>query len=96
MAVETEADRLAMLRDFGVTVTHSGGSFTAIFDRAFELLQFEGVAGVATTQPRLLARTSDVSALARGTALTVDGVNFKLEEHQPDGTGFTLLLLSKA
>lgn len=96
MAVETEADRAALLRDFGVTVTYSGGSFTAIHDSAFELLPLGEVIGVATTQPRLLARTSDVSALARGTTLTVNGINHKLEEHQPDGTGFTLLLLSKA
>lgn len=96
MAVETAADRALMLADFGVTVTYgASSSFTGIFDAGYELVSL-GEVGVTSNQPRLTARTSDVSAIAIGTTLTVDGVTYTLQEQQPDGTGITVLLLSKA
>lgn len=96
MAVETAADRALMLADFGVTVTHgAGSSFVGIFDAGYELVNL-GEVGVTSAQPRLTGRTADVEGIALLTTLTVDGVAYTLQEQQPDGTGMTVLLLSRA
>lgn len=96
MAVESDTERALMLGDFGVTVTYgAGSSFVGIFDSGFELVSL-GEVGVASAQLRLLARSSDVDGIARGTTLTISAVTYTLQEHQPDGTGMTTLLLTRA
>jgi hypothetical protein len=44
----------------------------------------------------LIAKTSDVSALSRGSAIKVAGVDYKVRENRPSDDGlFSELLLSK-
>jgi hypothetical protein len=101
MSVESASDLLDIIEALGgidaesVTVTHAGGSFSAIFERPFVEVEAGGM-GVESRQPVLVARTSDVSALAKDTSLTVQSVAYKLRRQEPDGTGVTRLILKTA
>jgi hypothetical protein len=85
-------ETLAGITTDNLTVTYSGGSFTAIFDRPYAAVQ-PGDIDLETRQPVLIARTADVAALAKGTVLTVQGDAYKLRHQEPDGTGLTRILL---
>ncbi len=98
MSVESTSDLLDIIEALGgittddLTVTYAGGSFTAIFDRPYAAVQ-PGDIDLETRQPVLIARTADVSGLAKGTVLTVQGDAYKVRHQEPDGTGLTRILL---
>ncbi len=87
-------DLTAFLADFGEAVTLNGVAGTAIFDADYAVANAGG--GVASTAPVLQLRTADVPALPVGKGVVVRGVNYTIAEHQPDGTGWSLLLLERA
>lgn len=93
MSVETAADRTALLTDYGTTVTKADAStFTGIFDNDFLAVDLDE-SEVESTEPTLLARTSDVSGLAHGDSLTISAVSYTVRGIQPDGTGMTQIML---
>ena len=100
MAIETEADRAIYLdtADFGVTVTKAdASSFSAIWDLRFILIQPNGLSvGYESAEPRLMARTTDVSSLSHGDTLTIQSVSYVLRGIEPDNLGMTTLLMEKA
>lgn len=105
MSIEDASDRLDIVRTLGgierecVTVRHPGGQFDATFDNGFSDADF-GEHSIESAQPMLsVVRTLDVASLAKDTPLTViheDGsvVEYKLEKHEPDGTGMSRVILS--
>ena len=94
MSVETAADRNALLNDYGTTVTKADTStFTGIFDNDFLAVDLDE-SEVESTEPTLLARTTDVSGLAHGDSLTISAVSYTVRGIQPDGTGMTQIMLS--
>lgn len=100
MAVESTADRIAMLADFGqsVTYTRQGGSATAItgiFDAQFVEVDAGGNVGVAYQQPRLMVRTSDVVSCTEGDTFVISGATYISRIVQDDGTGMTMIVLEK-
>ena len=99
MAVETAADRLEMLSDFGESVTYTpdGGSpstITTIFDDTFEDLQI-GEAGLSTGKPVCLCRTADVSDATEGATIQRGAVIYTVRIVMADGTGMTELQLEE-
>jgi hypothetical protein len=100
MAVETAADRLVMLTDFGQSVTYTvqGGSpatITAIFDNQFIEVDSGGTVGFAIQQPKLTCRTADVVNCTEGDTFVVSGVTYLSRVVQDDGTGMTEIVLEK-
>lgn len=98
MSVESAADRLAMLEDFGVsaTFTPAGGAastVTGIYDTEYQAADMGVGADIATLDPRFLCRTADVPSVAEGDALTVSGVAYTIRVVMDDGTGMTELVL---
>ncbi len=84
----------AFLADFGKTCQiGSGSTFKGLLDQSGEAI----ARGMSTSIEYLLtAKTSDVSSAARGTALTVDSVNYTVRENLPMDDGvFSEVLLSK-
>ncbi len=84
--------------DFGqsATYTASGGSpatITIIFDNEFFLSTIVG-SGYENTNPTALCKTTDVSTATNGATLVTDSVTYYVIGVQPDGTGFTKLILS--
>jgi hypothetical protein len=89
--METESDRLASIQALGgQLVSAEAGPFWAIFDR-----EYQESLDTSTRVPVLTARTSDAEQFIprKGAAVTVAGKVYRVREHQPDGTGMTLVYL---
>ncbi len=101
MAVEDDADRLALLADFGqeailapAATPANTTTITGIFDNNFiEAAAFLTEEGVDSKQPMINCRTSDVLSFVRDDLLETGGVNYTIQTIDPDGTGFTNLIL---
>lgn len=96
--LESDADRLASIKGLGgQLVLVAGVEILAIFDAAGVQSQFEDT-HINSTSPRLTLRTSDAKANAldrRGTAVTIDGVEYTTREHLPgDAPGWSLVILN--
>jgi len=106
MSVESAADRLAMLADFGLScrlTLAAGGrvNFTAILDNEYAAAELLGDVGVETSVPMLTCRAADISDAAHGDAVRItaeDGTktNYTIRGIHPDGTGVTVLMLEAA
>ena len=96
MAVESDADRLTFLSadDFGVAATIGAATVYGIFDDEYTGVN-AATGEVATSDPRFLCRASDVTSVAQGTTVTINSVAYKVTNIEPDGTGFTSLVLSR-
>lgn len=94
---------MAFREDFGLffntdefavqaTLAVGGASFPVIFDRAYQA----ALGGqISATNPQAVARDSDLQALdvVAGTELSIDDVDYRVRDLQPDGTGTTALIL---
>lgn len=88
-------DASVFFSDFGQAITVAGQAVQAVFDNGYILGQagpFGGM-GVATSQPRLTCATAALPANPVGAAVVVGSATYQVAEHQPDGTGISLLLL---
>ena len=80
--------------EFGVTCQiGAGGDFVGILDSPMDVI----AGGMALSREYLLtAKTSDVSALARGSSITVASAAYTVRENRPVDDGlFSELLLTK-
>jgi len=82
--------------DFGQSVTVGGATITAIFDNPYKEIDLQS-GQVASRDPQLHCKTSDVTGATKGTTAVVDAVNYTVAEPpMPDGHGMTTLVLKKA
>ena len=95
--IETAADRLLMLSDFGVDAdyTHDGDTSTikGILDKEYQSVDAGGGVAFAMEQPRFHVRTSDAPNAVDGDTIVIGGVNYIIRIVMPDGTGMTELQL---
>lgn len=99
--LESDADRLASIKGLGGQLVRAeGGDFYAIFDSEFSLASFTDGPGVSSSSPQLTCRTSDARRfgfIENGSSLELeidgDTKHFTVREHQPDGTGMSVLVL---
>lgn len=100
MPVETAEDRAGMLEDWDEVTIDDGANppntFMGIFDNAYFEADLGDGPPVGTRQPMFLAQTSDVAPLPVDTRLLVKGAAYLLKETQPDGTGFSTVVLELA
>lgn len=88
MTLETSNDRAGFLADFGSDVT-GAASFRAIFDH-----QYIEAGDIIGRKPLLVAaEVSPVTSLTRGDVLTVEDQSYTVIRLEPDGTGWTLIIL---
>lgn len=101
MPVESAADRLALLVDFGEAVTWSVSgdpvSFTAIFDNGTrEQVRYAEELAVQVRAAQLTMRDEDVPPAGTvGDGITVRAKAYFAKSIQPDGTGMTIVALEK-
>jgi hypothetical protein len=92
-------DLSAFFADFGASsCTVAGQPVQAIFDNGHAVAlggAYDGM-GVSTTQPRLTCATAALPADPVGAVAVVGAVSYVVAEHQPDGTGISVLLLRRA
>jgi len=95
--LDFNADKAVFLSDFAETVVYTpfGGqaaNLPTIFDNANQDIRFDmGVLG--SGGPRVIVSDSDVPNLSKKDTFTVRSVVYKVADIQPDGTGFTTVLL---
>lgn len=94
MSIESDSDRLELLKALGEVVTVSGRSVYGIFERAFSELQFD--TAIESAEPQVTVREIDVEKIQRGAVVTRQGEHFTVVGNQPDGEGMTVLRLSDA
>jgi hypothetical protein len=81
--------------EFARAVTLNGVTVSAIFDNDYALAAV-GDFGMAGSAPVLTLASAAVPADWLGAAVVVNGKNFAVTEHKPDGTGISLLILVAA
>lgn len=93
MTIESSTDRDAMLADFGAAFTKGASSFKGVFDHEYvESFNIDG------ERPVLRVKSSDITlyAIVRDDTITSpDAVNYTVVGLQPDGTGWTVLILEE-
>lgn len=94
MTVETEADRLLMLNDFGSDVSVSGSTYKGIFENPHQEVGI-GEVDFSLQEATLVMRASDASGISQDDKLTIGSAEYAVTDIQPDGTGFTTLMLEK-
>ena len=89
---------MALVEDFaayalalGVDGTLAGAPVRVIFDAAGLVSS-----GISAVQPQVQLPTASVPASYQGAALVIPQGSFTVEEHVPDGTGWSTLLLQRA
>lgn len=97
----TELDTMIGADDFGETVTYinSAGvsaSIVGIWDAEFQAFNpFDGSITVETSNPQLTVKTASVSAAKPKEIIVRSGVRYEIKSVRPDGTGVTVLELTK-
>lgn len=81
--------------DFGVDGTLAGQPVRVLFD-APVLDELGGGAGVAAAQPQVSIATASVPASVYGATLVVPAGTYTVREIESDGTGLSILRLSRA
>jgi hypothetical protein len=79
------------LADFGRPAALDGRPVRVIFDSPYR----EGFDGMATAQPTAQLASADTAALTQASLLVIDGTTYRVTSVQPDGTGWTTLMLEK-
>lgn len=95
MAVETAHDRNGFINpnEFGLVVHRPGSSsFSALFDEEHLELEIGGNA-ISSRQPELIAQDADITGLAQGSPLVINGQPYTVTDIQPDGTGMSVIKL---
>ena len=101
MSVESAADRAVFLADFNAAAvyTPSGGvavSIAGVFDAPFEAAgDALGAVGVSSSRPQWMCRTADLTGTIVGGTLAFGGTTYTIVEHEPDGTGMSVLFLEE-
>lgn len=79
------------LNEFAVNGTLAGADVRGIFDQAY-VAAGAGM-GMSSTVPTFTLPTASVPASPVGKLLVVGSVTYAVAEHEPDGTGVSLLVL---
>ena len=94
LAEDLLTDLDTFFSDFGVDAVWNNTTFKVIFHNAYEAVTLFGL-DIESKNPYVEIKDSNVPGIAQGDAFTVNGTPYKVIGIQPDGTGITILTLSK-
>ena len=80
--------------DFAVPATIGGATVNGIFDHEYVESSFNGTP-YSGQAPVFRCAVSDLPTYTYGTEIVIDGTTYKIRDWQPDGTGWTTLILEK-
>lgn len=67
-----------------------------VFENNYLLVEDDyGEVGVSSAKPRIVCKSSEVSSVAVNDQISIELINYKVTEIQPDGNGITNLILQK-
>lgn len=92
--ITSDLDTFLDTDEFAVSITYNSTTIKGIFDD-----EYKGVNAltgeIEATAPQAIVKTSDVSGIAHGNTLTINSTTYYVIGIQQDGTGLTILILSK-
>jgi uncharacterized membrane protein len=90
VAVESAADRALFVDadEFGIAATIGVTTVNGIFDR-----EYIEALGYSSVKPIFLCLATETTTV--GSTITIDGDAYTIQNVEPDGTGFKLLILEK-
>lgn len=91
--VESAADRLAFLADFGVSATYGGNNTKVLIQAKHDLSAIFD--GPQTTDYLIEAPAESVAGVVRGHTIAIGGINYTIVAVMPDGTGWVEMLAEK-
>jgi len=80
--------------EFATTATLAGVEILGIFESAYALASV-GPAGMASENPVFTTKTSLLGNDVVGQEILIGETQYTVAEHQPDGTGLSLLVLER-
>ena len=89
MTVETEADRLTFLSDFGVIAKVAGVDVLGILDQ-----EFKNIGGIESFYPIFEYRISDAPDIGHGDTVVVEDNTFHVVSLENDREGMQQLILA--
>ncbi len=92
--MESDLDEFLNNSEFAKDITYKSATITGIYDNAYAVSALDGDA-VETLTPQALVKTSDVTGIVHGDTMTIDAVVYNVISSQPDGTGLTVVILSR-
>ena len=99
MPVETAADRLVMLNDFGVNCTYTPDGGAPVVILTILLNDYyaveTGTVSVEVNQPIAVIRTADAAAISHNDIMVIEGITYKVVNIRPDGTGISEIQLEQ-
>ena len=91
--VESAADRLSYVQDFGVSAVYDSNTIKVLFNAEFDL---DAASTVQTTDFVIEAPTSSLTGVVQGESITVASVAYRINAVMEDGTGWTRLMVEKS
>jgi hypothetical protein len=88
------ADINAFFTDFAVDASYHGASIRVIFDESYKLVNAL-TGGIESTGPQAICQSSDVAGAQHGEQIVVNDTAYYITGIEPDGSGITVLTLSK-
>jgi hypothetical protein len=92
--LETDLDVFLNASEFATDITYKSATITGIFDNAYVVSALD-TDDVETLQPQVYVKSGDVVGIVQGDTMTINGITYKVISPQPDGTGLTLVILSR-
>lgn len=94
MFIETETDRLQLLKSLGEEVDVDGRKLWGVFDFSFNEIAFDSP--VEGLRPQVMVLSSDATDIERGVTVVRGGKFYSVVTVEPDGFGMTFLKLNEA
>jgi hypothetical protein len=97
--VETAADRLIMLNDFGVNCSYTPDVGPTVVFKTILLNDYysveTGSVSVEMNQPIAVIRTEDAPSIAHQDTMVINAITYKVVNIRPDGTGISEIQLEQ-
>lgn len=94
-AAQNRLNQAVVAHMANVEAVVGGNALDVIFDNGYALGNV-GLLGMATSQPSITLKTTDVPATPVGSAVNVNATAYLVAAHEPDGSGMSRLLLELA
>lgn len=95
MAFVETADDLTIFFADAETATIDGASVRGHFEHEHDPVNAGGMVEFSIQSATFTCKTADVSAVAEGSLITINGSSYAVTDIQPDGTGVTMLMLER-
>ena len=91
-AAQNRLNQAVVAHMANVEAVVGGNALDVIFDNGYALGNV-GLLGMATSQPSITLKTSNVPATPVGATVVIGAATYLVAAHEPDGTGVSRLLL---